>query len=147
MTVRLRPHHLNCLLTYIGEGYSPAFTANYDVIAGRIGAGEDILVVDGPDDICAPLLNEREPHCLGESVVERDRLAAVELGNLLAHQIGRGVVLRLDAPTLAALREAFSLGRTRAACQGCEWQSLCTSIAARGYEGARILAPELPRKR
>ena len=138
MTVRLRPHHLNCLLTYIGEGYSPAFTANYDVIAGRIGAGEEVLVVDGPDDICAPLLGEREPHCLGESVVERDRLAAVDLGYLLARPIGMGVNLHLDAPMMTALREAFSLGRTRAACQGCEWQSLCTSIAARGYEGARI---------
>ena len=25
MTIRLRAHHLLCLLTYAGKGYSPAF--------------------------------------------------------------------------------------------------------------------------
>ena len=50
MTIRLRPHHLLCLLTYSGKGYSAAFTANYDVIAGQISQGEDILIVEGPDD-------------------------------------------------------------------------------------------------
>ena len=30
MTIKLRAHHLLCLLTYVGKGYSPAFTANYD---------------------------------------------------------------------------------------------------------------------
>ncbi|WP_292282104.1 DUF1284 domain-containing protein, partial [Mesorhizobium sp.] len=65
MTVRLRAHHLLCLLTYVGKGYSPAFTANYDVVVKRLAGGEDILIVSGPDDICAPLLSESEPHCLG----------------------------------------------------------------------------------
>ncbi len=56
MTVRLRGHHLLCMLTFVGKGYSPAFVENYDRIAGRLSEGEDILLVDGPDDICAPLL-------------------------------------------------------------------------------------------
>ena len=80
MTIRLRAHHLLCLLTYVGKGYSPAFTANYDAIAERLSRGEDILLVSGPDDICAPLLDEPEPHCLNEGVIERDRLAARDEG-------------------------------------------------------------------
>ena len=39
MTVRLRAHHLLCLLTYVGKGYSPAFTANYDKVVRRLGEG------------------------------------------------------------------------------------------------------------
>ena len=140
MTVRLRPHHLNCLLTYVGKGYSPAFTANYDVIAGRLGAGEDILIVDGPDDICTPLLSEGEPHCLGESVIERDRLAAADVGGLLGQPIQLGLVLKLDAPTLVRLRAAFSTGSVRRACEGCEWSDLCTAIAAGGYLDVRLQA-------
>ncbi|TJU92322.1 MAG: DUF1284 domain-containing protein, partial [Mesorhizobium sp.] len=66
MTVRLRAHHLLCLLTYVGKGYSPAFTANYDKVVKRLGEGEAVLIVSGPDAICAPMLDEREPHCLGE---------------------------------------------------------------------------------
>ena len=138
MTVKLRPHHLNCLLTYVGKGYSPAFTANYDVIAGRLGAGEDILIVDGPDDICAPLLSERAPHCLNDSVIERDRLAAADVSDLLGQPIEVGLVLKLETSTLARLRDAFSTGSVRRACEGCEWSELCTAIAAGGYAEARL---------
>jgi len=53
--VRLRAHHLLCILTFAGKGYSPAFVANMAGVVARIGAGEPIEVVAGPDDICAPL--------------------------------------------------------------------------------------------
>ena len=62
MTVRLRAHHLLCMLTYIGKGYSPAFTDNMTVIAGRVSAGENVEIVDGPDEICAPRLAEANAH-------------------------------------------------------------------------------------
>ncbi|WP_421913978.1 DUF1284 domain-containing protein [Mesorhizobium sp.] len=138
MTIRLRPHHLLCLLTYVGKGYGPAFTANYDGIAERLCLGEDILVVSGPDDICAPLLSEPEPHCWAESVVERDRLAARDVADLLARPIGSGIRLDLDASTLARMREAFSAGLTRNACLGCEWAGLCSQVAAGGYPDTRV---------
>jgi len=67
MTVRLRSHHLLCLLTYVGKGYSAAFIANYDAIAKRLGRGEDVLIVSGPDDICQPMLGEAESHCSGKA--------------------------------------------------------------------------------
>ncbi|HEV2518313.1 MAG TPA: DUF1284 domain-containing protein [Devosia sp.] len=138
MTIRLRPHHLLCLLTYVGKGYNAAFTANYDAIAARIGAGEDLLIVAGPDDICAPLLADADPHCHRDSVIERDRLALRDLGELLETppQLGRSVVL--EPAVLKQMREAFTTGRTRAACIGCEWHGLCTGIAARSYAGVVI---------
>jgi hypothetical protein len=138
VTVKLRSHHLLCLLTYVGKGYSPAFTANYDVIADRLGRGEDILIVSGPDDICAPLLDEPEPHCLRDGVIERDRLAARDVGALLARPVRVGARLKLDAVALARLRQAFSTGSTRAACQGCEWTDLCSAVAIGGYQGTRV---------
>ncbi|MER9947425.1 DUF1284 domain-containing protein [Mesorhizobium sp. M0047] len=133
MTIRLRAHHLLCLLTYVGKGYSPAFTANYDGIAERLSRGEDILLVSGADDVCGPLLDEPEPHCLNESVYERDRLAAQDLEELLALPIRVGASLDLDASMLARMRQAFSAGRVRKACGGCEWSGLCSTIAAGGY--------------
>ncbi|WP_159589109.1 DUF1284 domain-containing protein [Chelativorans xinjiangense] len=138
MTIRLRPHHLLCLLTYAGKGYGPAFTANYDAIAGRISQGEDILIVEGPDDICAPLLDDREPHCWRDSVTERDRLAARDLGRLLLVSIQDGRRIILNRHLLERMREAFSAGDTRSACEGCEWHDLCSTIAAGGYCGIAI---------
>lgn len=138
MTVRLRPHHLLCLLTYAGKGYSAAFTANYDAVAARIGDGEDVAIIAGPDDICAPLLADTEPHCRRDSVIERDRLALRDLGELLAAPPRLGEYVVLDPQLLRQMRGAFTAGRTRSACTGCEWHSLCTTISASGYAGVAI---------
>jgi len=141
MTIRLRPHHLLCLLTYVGKGYSPAFTANYDVIAGRLSRGEEIEIISGPDDVCAPLLEDGEPHCFNESVVERDRLAARDVGALVGQDIAPGVVLRLEPQRLAELRAGFASGQVRAACADCEWSELCSAIATDGYNGTLVQRP------
>jgi len=145
VTIRLRAHHLLCLLTYVGKGYSPAFTANYDAIAERLSRGEDILLVSGPDDVCAPLLDGPEPHCLGESVAERDRLAARDVADLLALPIQPGVRVDLDAAILARLRQAFSVGGVRKACGGCEWNELCGAIAAGGFAETKVQRSVVPR--
>jgi hypothetical protein len=90
MTVRLRGHHLLCMLTYIGKGYSPAFVENYDAIAGNLSNGEDIEIVDGPDDICQPLLRESDCHCFNASVAVRDRLAIEAISGLFGLVISAG---------------------------------------------------------
>ncbi|MDX8516859.1 DUF1284 domain-containing protein [Mesorhizobium dulcispinae] len=138
MTVRLRAHHLLCLLTYVGKGYSPAFTANYDKVVGRLGEGEPVLIVSGPDDICAPMLEEPEPHCLRESAAERDGLAARDVGALLGRPVQAGVRFVLDASSLARMRKVFSAGLTRQACLGCEWFDLCSAVAGGGFHDTRL---------
>jgi len=138
MILRLRPHHLLCMLTYAGKGYSAAFTANFDRVTGRLSEGDPITVVSGPDDVCAPLLSTADPHCHGASVTERDHRAAAALSDLLDLPIAPGSVIRPDMPLLASLRQAFSNGRIRPACAGCEWHSLCTETADDGFAGTRL---------
>jgi len=41
VTIRLRAHHLLCILTYVGKGYTPGFTVNYDRVARRMSDGEE----------------------------------------------------------------------------------------------------------
>lgn len=143
MTVRLRAHHLLCILTYVGKGYTPAFTANYDEVAERIGRGEEIVLVSGPDDICAPLLHEDDPHCHRESVIKRDAHAAQALAELLARAVRIGERVHLCDETLARMRDAFARGAIRRACVGCSWAPLCSSIAGEGYAEARVRAVPL----
>ena len=126
------------MLTYSGRGYGPAFAANYDAIMDRLRDGEDILVVSGPDDVCAPLLCEKEPHCHNESVIVRDRQAADAIAPLLSRPIITGEKISLTPEILMRLRAAFAAGRIRQACEGCEWHPLCTSIAAEGYVEAKL---------
>ena len=144
MTVALRAHHLLCMLTYVGKGYSAEFAHNFDAIAGRLAAGEEVVVVHGPDAICAPLCESEGAcaHCHGADVRLRDQRAAQELAPLLGGSLGEGSRLRLDLALLTRLRTAYASGDIRGACAGCEWTNLCTGIASAGYEGVRLYMPK-----
>ena len=138
MTVRLRPHHLLCVLTYVGKGYNPAFTAAMTAIVSRVASGEDTEIVEGPDDICAALLDDPQAHCHRSSVAERDRAAARDIGSLLGLEIRSGTSLVFGAALLRQLRASFASGDIRSACEACEWFELCGSIAASRYEGVLL---------
>lgn len=144
MTVRLRGHHLLCLLTFVGEGYTPSFTRNYVRIAERLSAGEAIAVVDGPDDICAPMLCEAGAHCREESITRRDSLALAAVSDILDRRVVRGSVLMFDADRLRRLRSAFAEGKAAAACAECEWASLCIRVAGGGFSDVLVRAAEDP---
>ena len=136
MTIRLRAHHLLCLLTWAGKGYSPAFTAGFTLIATRIAAGEAVVLVDGPDDVCAPMLDDPGCHCRGDSVARRDARTARDLAALLGRPLAAGQRLVLDPATLARMRRAFASEAIRGACAGCDWSGLCRDIADDGFAGA-----------
>lgn len=122
----------------MGKGYSAAFVANYDGITRRLGRGETIEVVEGPDDICAPLAEDEAAHCHGESVSARDAVAAGDIAELLGRAIIPGLRIEPTAQFTSRLREAFAARRIRTACEGCEWSGLCTAVAESGFEGARV---------
>jgi hypothetical protein len=94
-------------------------------VVARIGAGEPIEVVAGPDDICAPLEGSGDSHCHEASVLRRDGEALRALSGVRP--------LILDRAAIAALREQFATGAIRGACAGCSWFDLCTEIASAGY--------------
>ncbi|WP_435171683.1 DUF1284 domain-containing protein [Falsirhodobacter sp. 1013] len=107
MTIKLRPHHLLFMLTYVGKEYSPVFVEICHRIAKRITDGEDIVVVKGPDGICAPLLDKRDAHCYQAGVRDRDRQAAGDVGDLLGTVIAPGVLIHADPVLLVrALRDS-----------------------------------------
>jgi hypothetical protein len=133
------------MLTFVGEGYTPAFTANYRRIAGRLSAGEEIEIVSGPDDICAPLLPGGSPHCLSRSVVTRDETAAEEIGRLLRIAVGEGTRIVPDEALLRRLRRNFAAGTIRSACDECEWSELCGDVAGNGFKNALVTARETRR--
>lgn len=128
------------MLTYVGKGYSAAFTANFDKICTRLERGEDILLVDGPDDVCAPLLLEDDPHCHEASVIKRDRLALKASGELLSRPLSAGARIDLNAAILSRLRQAFKGGDSREACLSCEWHDLCSDISGSDFPGVRLRA-------
>ncbi|WP_368187249.1 DUF1284 domain-containing protein [Aestuariibius sp. HNIBRBA575] len=142
MIIHLRAHHLLCILSYIGKGYSPEFVKNYDEIAQKLSAGAQVKLVAGPDDICAPMLSGPDRHCVGHDVQKRDEQAAQSIASLLGRSIAPGTMFRLTPNVLQTLRMGFADGGIRAACQGCTWSDLCDDIAASGFDGARVHSTE-----
>jgi hypothetical protein len=145
MAIQLRPHHLLCMLTFIGKGYSPAFVANLEQVVRRLATGAEVVqIVAGPDDICAPLLGEADCHCHRSSVGERDRLATEAISLLLTRSLEPGTQFLLTRNDLDKLRDAFAAGSIREACTGCQWKPLCDGIAANGFRETRLVNPTLP---
>ncbi len=125
------------MLTYEGKGYSPAFITNFDSIVSRVNDGEEIELHKGPDDICAPLLQEDAcAHCVNDSVTARDTLALeqLEAQNLVPAR----VPFALDDAHITKMREAFAKGLIRQACEGCEWHGLCSEVAQTGFKTVRL---------
>lgn len=139
MTIALRPHHLLCMLSYVGKGYSAAFVANYTSITRRLSAGEEIEIVSGPDDICQPRLTDPSPHhCFDPGISQRDQQAATALEPILGLPITPGLRFHLNGPLLKRLRAGFRSGETRRACKACQWASLCDQIAAEDFQSAKL---------
>ena len=145
--VNLRPHHLLCMLTYIGKGYSESFVKNFDEIASRmsqnLACGEcHIHIVDGPDDVCAPRLcdpADTKCHCHDQDIADRDRMALNDVAGIL--DIGPleiGSTLALSPALLKELRARFKQDTIRTACRNCQWSELCTDIAATDFAQGKL---------
>jgi hypothetical protein len=137
--VRLRGHHLLCVLTFVGRGDSAAFVAGMDAVVGRLARGEPVEIVDGPDDICAALLaRPGRPHCLDADIADRDAAALADAGRLIGRTLEPGSRIASLTNDVGALRASFATGTLRRACTGCSWQDVCTGIAAAGFAGTRL---------
>lgn len=150
--VRLRGHHLLCMLTYVGKGYTPNFSRNFALVMARISArrhGILVRIVATPDDLCRPLCGEhrvkRRSHCYSNNVQERDRLALVDAAAVLGiRELRPGMMIRLSMHNINTLRAAYrtatlaAAGATgfvlpRRACDLCTWHALCDRVAITDY--------------
>jgi hypothetical protein len=82
MEVRLRGHHLLCLLGYRGMGYSADFSANMTQVYNKLQEEPDtnVTLIEGPDDLCACYPTEVESHCHNQSVTDHDAAVLQRLG-------------------------------------------------------------------
>jgi uncharacterized protein len=134
--VKLRAHHLLCMLTFEGMGYTETFSQKFREMLGRIEAGEPIELVDGPDEACQTILDDLEPphrHCLLARITARDRLALTAVSSVLNLPLVSGTRFVLTSGMISTLRTAFAEGRVRRACTQCQWTSICTASADTGF--------------
>ena len=133
--LRLRGHHLLCILGFRGLGYDAGFTANMARIVRRVRAHPNALLelIVGPDSICAACPHLRGHACRAGGT---PRLRVPARDRAVLRALGLSVGARVTARQAYALVRARITPTTQAAriCAGCSWLPL-------GYclEGLRAL--------
>lgn len=135
--VKLRGHHLLCLLGYRGKGYSDGFCANmteiYETLRHR--PETEIEVIDGPDDICRAFPSDQHAHCHNDSVYRKDRDILARMGVAIGNRTSWSGVLERVA---ARVRPED----IRSLCSDCRWEpyGLCKEGVTH-IHGSRKLRP------
>lgn len=82
MPIKLRGHHLFCLLGFRGKGYSEKFCLNMTAIYEqlRLHPETEIEIIEGPDDICRAFPADQHAHCENRSVYRKDSVILEKVG-------------------------------------------------------------------
>ena len=138
--INLRPHHLLCLLTFVGRGYSDSFALRLLGVVESLKCGTPACLIEGPDSICAGLLGCRndDGHCRNASVTQRDATALTLLQPFFEHRLETGAEIPDLLARRPALRAAYNNGAFQSACSDCPWQGFCREIAESGYRDTRF---------
>ena len=144
--VKLRGHHLLCILPYIGAGYTPDFIDHFDDAIARLNRGARIRIVRGPDSLCASLRRggmifcEHAKTCRKASVRNRDALALKDISRVLRRKpLKIGDVFALTRKDIRYLRKLFAFGAIRRACTSCPWHGFCSTIADKNFAGTKLV--------
>ncbi|HEY9855510.1 MAG TPA: DUF1284 domain-containing protein [Stenomitos sp.] len=121
----LRAHHLMCVTTYQGKGYSPEFVANMNRVwhALRAGAYSHAKATSVADPLCmaCPNLQDQanDTSCRYHvSISERDRRMLAAMGWQEGEIIELGSVMDdIHARHAALMNEV---------CVGCDWTAICS---------------------
>jgi uncharacterized protein len=119
--VRLRGHHLCCLVTYRGQGLTPEYARAVAEVRSRLEAGS-ARVVTGPDDVCASCPDLRDGICAHAPDSEAQVRTLDEAALALLGMSGG------DVANYAEVLERFADVRDEwaaTACEGCEWARFC----------------------
>lgn len=80
--IKLRGHHIFCLLGYRGMGYSKEYAENMTKVHSELRQRPDTLiqVMKGPDCLCAEFPDDQPYHCEDKGIYERDAVILKQLG-------------------------------------------------------------------
>ena len=115
---KIRAHHGMCLSFFQGKGYSGDFVENMVRMKAILAENPEIILMDGPDDICAACPNRLTETCAEKAsrydreVLRRCGLSAGE--RLPYREFSRKVMETILRPGVRA-----------EICGDCQWSSLC----------------------
>lgn len=138
--IKLRGHHLFCIITHVGKGYSTGFVENMSEIVTQIASGCRVTLVWGPDSICDGWKESPVCHCNKyKDILWRDILGFISISILLRKIILPGCKITINKKDLITLQKCFHKKGFRVGCSGCQWKSLCDEVSAKNFQSTVIL--------
>ncbi|MDF2880513.1 MAG: hypothetical protein K0R54_1070 [Clostridiaceae bacterium] len=123
--LNLRPHHLLCIQSYIGHGYSEEFVENMDKIVLHLNDDTSIKLVKTTDDICKAC-----PNNLGNGKCQYEsKVCKFDAGVLTTFNFKDNYVYSYKF-LLGTLKEKLTQENFKNICGNCEWYShgYCSTI-------------------
>lgn len=134
----LRPHHLLCLQSFVGHGYSPEFVQQMTAVKQQLSISPDspIKIVSGPDMLCCRCPNCSEDSCTSDKPEVFDQLVLNKLASAEILQTNQGSALTMNNDhsigigLIRGIPEFLTLSHALLAecCPGCEWRDLCGKV-------------------
>ena len=134
--IKLRGHHIFCLLGYRGMGYSEEYVANMTEIHTILREQPDTLIqiIKGPDHLCAKFPDDQPYHCEDKGIFSRDKEIVKRLGLKYSdvlpwREVERRIRVNVKASDIAVV------------CESCSWRSydFCEQGVERVIEAQGLL--------
>ena len=137
--IKLRAHHLLCSLTFAGRGYSKEFERDFAQVIDRIKRNETILVVSGPDEICASIEECSDSHCREARISNRDELALEDISSHIGKPLKVGSQISPSQLFGDKYQSSFQQRSIRRACFDCQWANMCDQIADANFSSSLLM--------
>ncbi|MFQ5925586.1 MAG: DUF1284 domain-containing protein [Dehalococcoidia bacterium] len=120
--MRLRAHHLLCLLGFRGLGYSREYVENMTLIADQLRSSlqTSIEVVSKPDDICSPCPFLGEKGCQQRGVESEERARGRDQDVMKRLNVVAGDKITWS-DVEKRIRSSISPEDLGVICQNCQW--------------------------
>jgi hypothetical protein len=129
-TIRLRGHHLLCLLGFRGLGYGDGFVENMARVHARLFSEDcEIEIVTGGDEICSACPKPASGECDSDRIGDKDSAILSLLSLQPGDRLPRAQVYTRVAATVSP-DDLTSL------CSKCRWLSL--GYCAEGIGGLKV---------
>lgn len=120
--MRIRGHHLLCLLHFEGKGYSRKFVDNMFRVLYNLENGIKFSLVIGVDDICRFCPHNEGENCrLGDDSVKVRDKKVIELLGLKEKELYSFNLVKEEIYSKMSFKDFLNI------CDNCEWFYLCLS--------------------
>lgn len=123
--VSLRPHHLVCLQSFKGEGYSAAFVHHaYEMLVflEKCSSNRNVMIVGGCDELCQYCPNNHNETCSDEDEVREYDDNYLNILKLSTGQVLSWIEIKQNIANKLFISDFSKI------CGKCHWYSICREV-------------------